>query len=276
MKRGQAYPGAPSSKAYESAIPIILIIVLAIFIAGKIGLVDLHGIPVVGSLFPAPTIKIGVVGKISPYLKEYLIAEDFRQAGVNYISDIPQEVIYPGVLDQFDIIILQGEKYCDRTARKVIADAVKAGKKLIVVGDACTKVHDDETVRGWEIGIGSLGDVMPVSYAGVMGGELVPSRIEAYPGGRFKCIDRGHPICPAGQLNFDFTGALMQVIPKTNSEPIAMVTSFGGVPTAPATYAIIESKGLLMGKTMYFAYDPGMGPRNMLLNALLYLRGAKG
>jgi hypothetical protein len=272
MKRGQ-YGGAPTGRSMESAIPIILIIILAVFIAGKIGILDLHGIPVVGALFPAPSIKVAVVGHASPYLKEYLTTETYRVAGVQYVGDIPQEVIYPGVLNNVDIIILENERYCDRTARKVIADAVKAGKKLIVVSDACIRVHDDDTVYGWDLGIGSLGDVMPVKPRGVIAHERVP--VEPALGGRFKIVSPEHPIFN-GVTNFDFTGPFFQVVPTSNSEVLAFVTAYGGRPTAPSTFAIVESKGMLMGKTLYFTFDPGTGPREMFLNALLYLRGAKG
>ncbi|HII39084.1 TPA: hypothetical protein HA318_03735, partial [Candidatus Micrarchaeota archaeon] len=51
MKRGQK-GGA------EGAIPIILLIILAVFIAGKFGLVDLSGVPVLGSLVAQKQIKV--------------------------------------------------------------------------------------------------------------------------------------------------------------------------------------------------------------------------
>ena len=57
-KRGQY--GSPSA-SYESVIPLVLILILGIFIAGKFGILNLSSLPVIGSLFGAPYIKIAVI-----------------------------------------------------------------------------------------------------------------------------------------------------------------------------------------------------------------------
>ena len=82
-----------------------------------------------------------------------------------------------------------------------------------------------------------------------------------------------------------FESIYVNVYPKPNSNVLALIEEFGGRPTAATTYAIIETKGMLTsGKVLYFSFDPateltptGQKPRyHMLLNALLYLKGAKG
>ncbi|MBI4361344.1 hypothetical protein HY572_06255 [Candidatus Micrarchaeota archaeon] len=277
MKRGQyAVPG----KAYESLIPLILIIILGVFIAGKFGLVNLSSVPVVGGLFPAPKINVYIVGKASEPLKLMLQSEDFRIAGVTYVADFRQDFIVPGVLDDADVVVLQGSRVCDRTARKVIADRIKAGGKLIVVGDACTTVSDDVNAIGWDIGIGSLGDVVPVTYRAVLFHEPVNTRGSVdVSGGKFRIVSVDHPMFN-GIKNFVFSGRVIEVLPNANSKVLAYIDSVGGRPTSPATFGIIESQGLVAGKTLYFAFDPGTtqtgGSRNMVLNTLLYLKGAKG
>jgi hypothetical protein len=277
MKRGQyAVPG----KAYESLIPLILIVILGVFIAGKFGIVNLSSVPVVGSLFPASKINVVVIGKASEELKLMLQSEDFRIAGVQYTPDLRQDFILPGVLDGFDVIILQGSAVCDRTARKVIADRVKAGGKLIAVGDACIRVNDDPNAIGWDIGIGSLGDVIPVTYRGVLFHEVVNARGSVdVSGGKFHVVAIDHPMFN-GIKNFAFSGRVTEVLPNANAKVLAYIDSVGGRPTAPATFGIIESQGLLAGKTLYFGFDPGTtstgGSRNMVLNMLLYLKGSKG
>jgi len=273
-KRGQY--GQPSSSFGESVIPLVLILILAVFIAGKFGLVDLHSIPLLGGLFPAPYLKVMAVGQASPGLTALLTAEDYRVAGVSYAGSIAQEAIYPGVFNNIDIIVLQNERgtTCDRTARKTIADAVKAGKKLIVIGDACTRVSDDPNALGWDVGIGSLGDVMPVRYGGVIAHERTGQGY-TWADGRFKIIAQDSPIFN-GILNFGFTGKLVNVFPNANSNVLAYVDMYGGKPTSPATYAIVESTGFMSGKTVYFAFDPSTTSRNMFLNTLLYIKGAKG
>ena len=266
-KRGQQSYG-------ESLIPLVLILVLAVFIAGKLGYVDLHSMPVVGSLFPAPYIRVLVIGSASPQLEYNLKAETMRMAGITYAGSINQEAVVPGSLNSFDIIILQGATVCDRTARSAIASRVKAGGKLIVVGDACTRVNDDPNALGWDIGIGLLGDVMPVTYGGVLMHEKT-GQSRVYADGMFKIISSDHPMFN-GITNFQFSGTLTNVYPTSNSNVLAYIDTYMGKPTSPATFGIIESQGFLSGKTMYFAFDPGSTSREMLQNTLLYLKGAKG
>ena len=105
MKRRGQYASGGSHA--ESLIPLILIVILAIFIAGKLGWMDLSSIPVVGSLFPKPNIKVLVVGHASPAMETLLKSEDYRMAGIMYAGSFPQEYIVPGVLKNFDIIIIR-------------------------------------------------------------------------------------------------------------------------------------------------------------------------
>ena len=272
MKRG-------AETHLESSIPLILIAILAVFVAAKFNFIDCSNIPGLSLVCPAPQVKIGVVGHASLNMANLLQAEDFRIAGIQYLGDLDQTAIYPGVLNQFDIIMLQGEQICDRTARKVIADKVKSGGKLIVVADACTKVHDDNTVVGWDVGIGTLGDIMPVIVGGVTH-EYEPVRRTSITG-KFKIVVVDHPIFPRGQKNFQFSGSVVKVIPngRVDNNILAYVDTSSQQVTDPAVFAIVESKSLLAGKVMYFAFDPGnleYSSRNMFLNTLLYLKGARG
>jgi hypothetical protein len=275
MKRGQYAPEQGRTFHAESAIPIVLIAILAVFIAGRFGLVDLHSVPVVGSLFPAPAVKVAVVGRATADIKALLTAEDYRLAGIFYAGDISQTAVVPGTLNPFDIIILQGSPVCDRTARKAITDRVKAGGKLIVIGDACTRVTDDPNAIGWDIGIGLLGDVMPVSYGGVLAHERV-SETQTYPQGRFKIISPDHPIF-SGIVNFNFEGKVINVRPNPYSSPLAYIDAYGGSAVAPATFAIVESKGLMGGNVLYYAFDPTSATsRNLFMNSMLYLGKLRG
>ncbi|MBI5228934.1 hypothetical protein HY991_02400 [Candidatus Micrarchaeota archaeon] len=281
MKRGQM-PGGEKSFA-ESAIPLILIAVLLVFIAGKIGLVDLSGVPVIGSLFPKPLVKVAVLGRSSLEMKELLSAEDYKMSGIYYQGDLPPEVIlFSGALSSYDVVILQGVKECDRKTRRAVADFVKSGKKLIVIGDACTKVPDDPSILGWDFA--GLGEVMPVEYAGVIGHTITSRRIPS-PVGEFKIVMPDHPILPGAQLNYPFYGSLFDVVPshKVNFDILAIVTNYDGKSKiGTTTLAVVESKGWFGGKTIYFAFDPastaqrsGGRGRNILLNTFMYLRGSK-
>ncbi len=273
-RRGQYASGGSHA---ESLIPLVLIVILAVFIAGKMGMVDLSSIPVAGSLFPKSNIKVLVVGHASPAMETMLKSEDYRMAGIMYAGSFPQEYIVPGVLKNFDIIILQGTQVCDRPARMEIANRAKSGGKLIVVGDACTRVTDDPNAAGWDVGIGTLGDVIPVEYAGILFHEST-GRTQVFADGKFRIVQPYHPMFN-GIINYGFYGTLTSVRPSASSDVLAYVDTYGGKITAPATFAIVESKGFLSGKTLYFAFDPAnmdISSRNMFLNALLYVRGAKG
>ena len=265
---------------FESAIPLILIAILAVFVAGKFGLVDFSGVPILSSIFPAPTITVGVVGSASQSMVDLLSTEEYHNFGISYAGSIDQSNIYSGVLNNFNIVILQGEAVCDRTARMAIANYVKGGGKLIVIQDACTRVSNDASAYGWNIGIGSLGDVMPVTIGGIAHQyepwQTVPVQ------GELKIVNVNDPIFN-GVDNFQFDSTITAgITPTPTSQVDAFVDSSSiGQQTAPSLYAIIESQGLLTGKVIYFAYDPstmavqGVGS-NLFLNTLLYLRGAKG
>ncbi|HLD63167.1 MAG TPA: hypothetical protein VI875_04855 [Candidatus Norongarragalinales archaeon] len=264
----------------ESVIPIILIIILALFIAAKLGYIDLSSMPLVGGLFPQSYIRIAVIGSPSPQLNDFLRSEQYRLAGVSYAVPIRQEAVKPGVLKNFDLIIAQNSRVCDRDARKEITKAVESGKKLLLIGDACTAVTDDPTAAGWDVGIGLMGNIMPVQWGGNLFHERGQTIVNVQQG-KFQIIDQEHPIFN-GILNHGvFEDTYTNVYPKANSGVLAYVEEFGGRPTSAVTYAIIESKGMLAsGKVMYFSFDPATanptGQYHLLLNTLLYLKGAKG
>ncbi len=267
------YEGGERKAYFESAIPLILIAILAIFIAGKVGLVDLRSVPVIGGLFPASTIKVIVVGHASPELTAQLTSEEATAAGILYAGDIPQNSLTPGVLNQFDVVFMQGEQFCDRAARLTISDKVKGGGKLIAVGDACTKIQEDPAACGWDIGIGLLGDVMPATTCGV---TKVKEPINTYYSqGTLRIIAIDHPIF-SGVKNFQFGGYLTEVYPKANSQQLARLDEGGSAATNPAKFAILESGSLIGGKVIYFAFDPGTASRTLLLNTIIYLKGTKG
>ena len=264
----------------ESVIPIILIIILALFIAAKLGYIDLSSMPLVGGLFPQSYIRIAVIGSPSPQLNDFLRSEQYRLAGVSYAVPIRQEAVKPGVLKNFDLIIAQNSRVCDRDARREITKAVESGKKLLLIGDACTAVTDDPTAAGWDVGIGLMGNIMPVQWGGNLFHERGQTIVNVQQG-KFQIIDQEHPIFN-GILNHGvFEDTYTNVYPKANSGVLAYVEEFGGRPTSAVTYAIIESKGMLAsGKVMYFSFDPATanptGQYHLLLNTLLYLKGAKG
>ncbi len=219
-------------------------------------------------------IKIGVVGKASNELRTMLDSEVFRVQGIRYAGYIPQEVLYPEAIDNFDIVIVQGTKICDRTAREVIADKVKSGGKMILVGDSCTRVTDDPDLFGWNISIGTLGEIVPakINESTNKGEPLIRTNIT----GKYQAIDPDHPIF-AGIKNFGFNGNFVEAYPTANANVLALIQESTMLRfPLPAQYAILESKNPQKGKVLYLAYEPTPKTgREMFLNMILYLKGAK-
>ncbi len=245
---------------------IILVALIAIVVAGKMGLVDLSGVPLVGVFFEKPGVKVAVVGHASQELKKFFESEAYRVAGISFIADLDPKTVLPGAINSYDVVVVQGERYCEASVRRVLADYVKSGRKLVVVGDACTRMKSDENVLGWEAGIGGLGDVMPVKHSGNATDTM---RMAA----TLRIVEQTHPIASGISVYQNFTGNVSTAKPTGNSKIIALIQPREG---EGMYYGIIESTGLLAGKVVYYGFDPGLASREMFLNTLLYIKGAKG
>jgi len=241
-----------------------------VFIAGKFGLVDLSGVPVLGSLVAQKQIKVMVIGHLSPQMNEILTSEEFvTNKGITLLPDMDPEIVGRFTsLSKYDIIILQNQRTCSYAAREKIADRVKAGGKLIVIGDACTRVPEDSTVFGWKIGRHTMGDIMPVEI-----GQLR----KTFAQGELKVYDWEHPIFAGvtdiGQKGkYDFSGEIVQVVP--NGEVLAGIDPGDG----RIWYGIVESSGLTAGKVMYFSFDPATATESkaLIYQTFLYLTNKKG
>ncbi len=187
--------------------------------------------------------------------------EDFRIAGIQYVANLKAEFLVPGVLDHFDVVMLYNTTVCDRTARQVLADFVEKGGRLVVFGDACTRVVDSSQT-GWSIGTNRFGEMMPAVFQGV---RNVDVKLKNY------AID--HPIFN-GIRNMQVNGSISLVQPLANVTILAFLNS-SDVESGNALYGILE-KPFGKGRVVYFAYDPfpGIllgGSRNEILNLLLYL-----
>jgi len=246
---------------------IAAIAILAVVVAAQMGLVDLSGVPGLGSIFSHPGIKVAIVGHSTAALRALLESQVYRTQGIYYVADLDPTVILSGSLNSYDVVILRGEKYCEIGARRAITDFVKSGRGLIVVADACTRMRSDQNVLGWEIGIGGLGDVMPVKHSG---------NTTDMAAGSFtlRITDQTHAIASGISIYQNFTGLVSTARPASTSKIIALVAPLDK--NASMLYGITESTSPLFGKVVYYAYDPDLTSREMFLNTLLYMKGAKG
>src|SRR3989344_578125 len=253
----------------ESSIPLILIIILAIFIAGNFGIINLGDIPFIGSTFGGQQIRVGVVGTPSTGLKSYLISSDAQFAKIKYAWNLRAESLRAtGSLKLFDVIVLQGQPICDRTSRRIITGWVRGGGKLIVVGDACTRVNDDNSVLGWDIGVGLLGEIMPVKIGGLTS-QAEPIKYGC-SSGTFTWAQFDSPI-RSGAKDYLFSGRTIETIPYNGNIVAYIDCGSSGRGSTATTPAIVESSSLLGGKVIYFSYDPGVNGdaagRTVFLNA---------
>lgn len=249
---------------------------LAILIVAMIGLGFVLQAGIAGytieKLFPkTQQTTVIVVGQVPEALREMMLSEDFRQAGVVYTTELNPEFLVPGVLDRIDVAIVTGKQACGQATRKTLADFVRAGNSLIVFGDACTKDPEDAGINGWYGGPNELGPTMPARLSASEEGKTSVQVKD-----KFRILSADHPIF-WGITNFNFDGKITLVQPN-NAEVLAV---FGSPniegPNAKPVYAMLEKRHASGGKAIYVAIEPnslvlreGIGSRNLLLNLLLY------
>jgi len=258
----------------EALIPLILIVIIAAFLGHKFGL---WTIPFLGG---ADQVQMIVIGQPSVDLLADLDNQrDLVYYRVRNASDLdaaPQEQ-----LAQYDIVLLDqhlGATPYDRSISRTLGEAlenyVRTGGKLVVVMDSgiyrSGGIYGTGTatdVVGWRA---TFGDIIPVEC------DLASNDVPT-------CTQ---PIATTGKIyRLDFDHQIMEGIEIAPADPrygpLSMIT-FDVKPTgtqvayikhiATASHfpAIVEKK-LLIGKSIYFNYDPAMTP-GIWQNTLEYLR----
>lgn len=266
--------GGRITRNLEGLIPLILIIIIAAFLGHKFGLWE---IPFLGAGKP---VQMLVIGEPSVHLIADLDNQrDLVYYQVKHASDL--EFAPKEQLAQYDIVLLDQHlgatpyaKSVSRTLGEALENYVRTGGKLIVVMDSGiyrsggiygTAVATD--VTGWKA---TFGDIIPVECHLSMNGR--PS-----------CVQ---PIVLSGKVHrIDFDHKIMEGIEVAPSDPaygpLSIVTfdirptgnqvaSIKNIATASYYPGIVE-KRLLIGKVIYFNYDPAMTP-GIWQNTLEYLR----
>ncbi len=258
----------------EALIPLILIVIIAAFLGHKFGL---WTIPFLGG---SEQVQMLVIGQPSVDLLADLDNQrDLVYYRVRNASDLdaaPQEQ-----LAQYDIVLLDQhlglspyEKSVSRALGEALENYVRTGGKLVIVMDSgiyrSGGIYGTGTasdVIGWKA---TFGDVIPVEC------DLATNDIPT-------CTQ---PIATVGKIyRLDFDNRIMEGIEVAPADPrygpLSLIT-FKVKPTgnqvayikhiATASHfpAIVE-KNLLIGKSIYFNYDPAMTP-GIWQNTLEYLR----
>jgi len=259
----------------EALIPLILIVIIAAFLGHKFGL---WNIPFLGG---PDQIQMLVIG--SPSVD--LIADLENQTDLVYYqikhpSDLetsPQEQ-----LAQYDIVLLDQHMFApedrynksiSRTLGEALGNFVRTGGKLIVVMDS--GIYRS----GGIYGTGVAGDV--VGWKATFG-DIIPVECDLGPGNIPTCVQ---PIALTARIQrIDFDHPVMEgieIAPSAINPPLSMYT-FKVKPVGSLigqikregiadNYPGIVEKKLLIGKVIYFNYDPAMTP-GIWQNTLEYLR----
>lgn len=263
--------GKKITRNLEGLIPLILIIIIAAFIANKFGYLQL---PFLGARQPIQALVIG-----EPSIEFISLLDQDRDLIYVRIRDAEALNVAPAEqLAQYDLIILDqshsSNKAVSRQLGEAVENYVRTGGKFILIMDSgiyrsggIYGTGRAVDVIGWEA---TFGDIVPVECD--RGQNDVPT-----------C---SQPIRVAGRIyRQDFDHPIMQGIEQSPAHPSIppydMVT-FRVKPTGNQVsfikhaqfntfYPAIVEKRLIIGKSLYFNYDPAITP-GIWENTLEYLR----
>lgn len=258
----------------EGLIPVILILVIGFFLAVQFDVIT-SNTPVVGMV--ADLIK----GKSQP--ASMLIIGATSQDVITILDDSRDLVHYrimdPSMLERnpkeqlayYDIVMLDQSEQANKSVSRELGEAIEAyvkrGGKLIVVLDSGITRPGAPDVAGWA---NTFGSVVPVSCDRVINNQPVcMNRISVM--GKIYREDEEHPImsgipvAPADPaVNEYFT--VLDV--GTDGKEIAYIEDLGPV---KKQYPAIVEKKLVIGKSIYFNYNPGT-TRGIFESTIRYLK----
>jgi len=258
----------------EGLIPLILIIIIAAFLGHKFGL---WTIPFLGAAEP---MQVLVIGNPSPDLS--IILDQDKDLVWYRVKDPAALSINPSEqLAQYDLVILDQhlggslyEKSISRTLGEGLENYVRTGGKLVTIMDS--GIYRS----GGIYGTGVATDV--VGWKATFG-DIIPVECDLGKGDMPTC---SAPIALTGKVyREDFDNKIMEgieVAPADPRYPPLNIITFDVKPqgnqvaylknvVTPSYYPAIVEKRLVIGKSIYFNYDPSLTP-GIWENTLEYLR----
>lgn len=254
---------------FEGLIPVILLIIVAVVAGAYLGFWD---IPYITKSGPAKMLIIGRPTQLtmnalnsSKDIVEYVIRDD------EYFGLEPEYM-----LSHYDMVMLDQTNsmhrpVLSRQTAEAIEKYVRKGGKLIIVGNSGTMRRDAPEIIGWRA---LLGDIAPVDCILDIQGVptcLQPIRVR----GQLITLDYEHPIVegierapPFETDTYDFE--VFNVTPNGNEIAYIQEGTKSDVYTAKWYVGIVERRHIL-GKVIYFNYDPGITP-GILQKTIKYLR----
>jgi len=271
------YGGGMKSKLtrnLEGLIPIILIIIIAAFLGHRFGLFE---IPFLEGSQPMRMLVIGYPsGDMLAMLDQDKDIVQYRIRDAASLTVSPDEQ-----LSEYNIVLLDqhlGGTFYDhsvsRELGKAIENFVRTGGKLIIVMDS--GIYSSGGIFGTGVAADSIG--WEVSF-----GDIVPVKCNKAANDVPTCTQ---PIYTVGRVwREDFDHRVMQGIEVAPADPRyepLSVTTFDVTPTGnqlayfknvqtPSYFPAIVEKKLIIGKSIYFNYNPAFTP-GIWRNTLEYLR----
>jgi hypothetical protein len=267
----QEYPeetGMQSKLKYslEGIIPLILIIIIVAFLGNQFGFWHIPGLtdkePMEMLIIGSPSVDFQNVLNQSKDLVRY----DVRRAD-RLVTNADE------ILAQYDIVVLdqhlEAEKAVSRQLGEAIQRYVSSGGKFILVMDSGIRRTHDSAILGWEA---TFGDIVPVrcDKEGVMD---KPSCITPVTlAGKIYRDDFDHPIMRGIEEAPREGGVyLLTTFPvNVRGKQIAWIERYPFENESRQYPAIVEKK-LVVGKSLYFGYDPGIS-KGIFDATLNYLR----
>lgn len=257
----------------EGVVPIVLIIIIGLFIAINFDVIN-RNTPILGALadiadFKGGKTKMLLLGSSSQQVIDILNDNrdiiDMDQRTLDSIERNPSEI-----LADYKIVMLDQSEESNKEVTKKVGEAVqryvKNGGRLILVMDSGIRRPGTFDVIGWR---NTFGDVVPVECDRIINNQ--PS-----------CVNR--QFVTGKLLREDEDNRIMQGIDVYPAEPYrnAVFTTFDVTPTGKEiayiksenngkSYPAIVEKRLVIGKSIYFNYNPGT-TRGIFESTLYYLR----
>lgn len=256
----------------ETLIPILIIVAVVLFLVFKTNIFS-EGTGVFG----ANKASILVIGSPSPELTAVLkdfenkdLIKESRQLAASDLVHNPKDRI-----KNYDIVILDQsmslDKSLSRTTGEAITSFVKSGGSLIVVLNSGIERTGDASVIGWKA---TFDDIVPVTCdASVfsvpsckqtlrVNGTIYANRYDSKQGG-YK-IMYGIEKVPAMEA-YGLISTEAYPVHAEGTEIAYMVDARTNM-----TYTAIVEEPLLLGKVIYFNFNPGLSEA-ILINTIKYL-----
>ncbi len=279
-------------KYLEGIIPIIILVLIGVVIAAKMGWIS--GIPFLGDMFGGGSVQIAVIGQLSggntevsaQYLEDYFNSPEAQSYEFQEVEFDPETAKYSGekLLNQFDMVILAGERNFSRPVKEGIGNYIKGGGKLVVIGDAAINDPNDPLVLGWNVD--EMAGTFPVALEYDLSKEDIdePKTLIGDLTFSFTTID--HPIYENTGYPMESNFSDLEGVHKECSEHLHVIPimpqggdilgviegEIDGEEGSKTILAIAEKKTSFGGHVAYFSYDPGC-TRGLWTSTVNYMVG---